>query len=646
MQLTKGAIGNLINRYKAVLKKCHLLNVFGSLAVASMLVMGIPQHIAAADISFTDDTAANPPLVAGPIWNVENSLVPSDSNDNTVTVKNATISGDVYGNGLFSKEVSRNKITVTNSQISGDIYGGVNQNGNVSDNIVTIDGETKVNNDVFGGFVYGSGNASGNTVNLNGGSVISAYGGHSVNDSKYNSVILDGADVSGGIYGGSTSGGNVEDNTVSIISGSSKLSVIGGRIQGDGGIANNNKVIMYGGHILENVIGGYLEKGLTTGEISNNSVEIYGGNVDKSVYGGQAQTGSGTISNNKVIMTDGTVNWLMGGYHMGTGTVSGNSVNVSGGTIKGSITGADSSGGDSINNTVVMSNVTVAVVRGGLAGDGIASGNSVTIESGHVTSHAFGGDGQKGSTDNEITLNADAVVDGHLFGGLARGVNAAATGNKVTITGGTVSGNTYGGKNEGSGWCDVSQNTVSISGGYAGQYVVGGYTPTGNATGNTIYMSNGKAGVINAGENDSGTISENTIVFNGGEVNYIQGGYSYSGSIINNKIFINGGTIHNNVLGGVVYTGDGVADNNEIIITGGIFEGDIYGGSAVNSASGNKVTLAGAPTISGHIYGGAGNVTTDNILTFGTSDLAYNGTFEGTFSNFDTLNIEDVRHVF
>ena len=40
MQLTKGAIGNLINRYKAVLKKCHLMNTFGSLAVAGMLVMG------------------------------------------------------------------------------------------------------------------------------------------------------------------------------------------------------------------------------------------------------------------------------------------------------------------------------------------------------------------------------------------------------------------------------------------------------------------------------------------------------------------------------------------------------------------------------------------------------------------------------
>ena len=30
--LTKGAIGNLVNKYRAVLKKCGLLNIFGSLA--------------------------------------------------------------------------------------------------------------------------------------------------------------------------------------------------------------------------------------------------------------------------------------------------------------------------------------------------------------------------------------------------------------------------------------------------------------------------------------------------------------------------------------------------------------------------------------------------------------------------------------
>jgi len=38
--LTKGAIGNLVNRYRAVLAKCNLINTFGSLAVAAMLVLG------------------------------------------------------------------------------------------------------------------------------------------------------------------------------------------------------------------------------------------------------------------------------------------------------------------------------------------------------------------------------------------------------------------------------------------------------------------------------------------------------------------------------------------------------------------------------------------------------------------------------
>ena len=63
--LTKGAIGNLINRYKAVLAKCNLINTFGSLAVASMLVLGgavmcCPVSAMAESIKETiSDTSAN-----------------------------------------------------------------------------------------------------------------------------------------------------------------------------------------------------------------------------------------------------------------------------------------------------------------------------------------------------------------------------------------------------------------------------------------------------------------------------------------------------------------------------------------------------------------------------------------------------------
>ncbi|MCD7984505.1 MAG: autotransporter domain-containing protein [Desulfovibrio sp.] len=55
--LTKGAMGNLVNKYRAVLKKCGLLNVFGSLAVAGALVLGGAGSAGAAfDNENTDET--------------------------------------------------------------------------------------------------------------------------------------------------------------------------------------------------------------------------------------------------------------------------------------------------------------------------------------------------------------------------------------------------------------------------------------------------------------------------------------------------------------------------------------------------------------------------------------------------------------
>ena len=58
--LTKGAIGNLVNRYKAVLKKCNLINTFGSLAVASMLVLGGAGVASAGDWSGKNVTSVVP----------------------------------------------------------------------------------------------------------------------------------------------------------------------------------------------------------------------------------------------------------------------------------------------------------------------------------------------------------------------------------------------------------------------------------------------------------------------------------------------------------------------------------------------------------------------------------------------------------
>ena len=55
--LTKGAIGNLVNKYRAVLKKCGLLNIFCSLALAGALTVGAA-GMAVAAVDWNDSVVA------------------------------------------------------------------------------------------------------------------------------------------------------------------------------------------------------------------------------------------------------------------------------------------------------------------------------------------------------------------------------------------------------------------------------------------------------------------------------------------------------------------------------------------------------------------------------------------------------------
>ena len=73
--LTKGAIGNLVNKYRAVLKKCGLLNIFGSLALAGALTVGAAGMAVAAvnwnssvvEISGTEQVTGSTDTVAASI---------------------------------------------------------------------------------------------------------------------------------------------------------------------------------------------------------------------------------------------------------------------------------------------------------------------------------------------------------------------------------------------------------------------------------------------------------------------------------------------------------------------------------------------------------------------------------------------------
>lgn len=124
MQLTKGAIGNLINRYKAVLKKCHLMNTFGSLAVAGMLVMGgAGVAVAAEDVpleggnTYSSDTDPNVNHLMGG-WLVKEDATTEATGDITLDVKGGTISEIIGGsyvkaNSAFNGTLTHGTITTT-----------------------------------------------------------------------------------------------------------------------------------------------------------------------------------------------------------------------------------------------------------------------------------------------------------------------------------------------------------------------------------------------------------------------------------------------------------------------------------------------------------------------------------------------------
>lgn len=126
MQLTKGAIGNLINRYKAVLKKCHLMNTFGSLAVAGMLIMGgagmaVAQDVALEGKNNYDGKEVNH-LMGG--WLVNNAETAKEAHgDIILTVKGGKISEIIGGSYPKGLAASKDDLLITHGDITTTISG-------------------------------------------------------------------------------------------------------------------------------------------------------------------------------------------------------------------------------------------------------------------------------------------------------------------------------------------------------------------------------------------------------------------------------------------------------------------------------------------------------------------------------------------
>ena len=192
MKLSKKAIGNLINKYRAVISKCRLVNALGTLAVAGVLLLGTC-GIGMADSGIKRENGNNR-------YGAYNSL--GDSTGGDVYIDTGNPDWNIYGGfvgGSFGV-ADNNSVTMTNGNASS-IYGGSTQGGDATNNTVFFSGG-KITEDLYGGQVVGSGNATNNTVIFSGGEVKNLHGGVAGGTSGENTLVVIGKQSVGGNVSG------------------------------------------------------------------------------------------------------------------------------------------------------------------------------------------------------------------------------------------------------------------------------------------------------------------------------------------------------------------------------------------------------------------------------------------------------------
>lgn len=537
-------------------------------------------------------------------------------NNQLSITKEASVNGSAYSGYSSNGEASGNTLKITRT---GTIYesaegGYVNSgSGAVSCNKVFMESGEVVQS-INSGSTGGSGDATGNSIELSGGTVtVSVYGGVSAGgNAKGNSVTIGGGSIdakAGNVYGGVTLTSESAESSGNYLyikeSGTVDANAYGG--YSGFGSALKNIVTMTGGTVGDCLYGGRVSE-KSNGEASYNEVTISGGTVSNDVIGGYSQNGD-VIGNKVTVEGTATVKGtdysdVYGGYSI-DGKASGNQVQMTGGSVQSEISGAFSYKGDAINNTLAISGGTVdGYASGSFSDAGAVTGNIITIsENGTIKNDAVGGllsEGTKGTSGNQAIMTGGSV-GGNLIGGYIMISSPSNADNTVTLSGGSVSGDVMGAYTKTNG--DASGNKVTIQDVTVNGYAEGGYSGGGSVTGNTLAISG------------NSYVKENAY---GGLL------YFADGTVSGNKVLLSGGTVSGQAAGGMSFLGDAVEVlGNEITVTGGTINKYVYGGSADSgTASNNTVNIYGGTFKSDtRLYGGFSDDSSGNTLNFYTKGI-------------------------
>ena len=611
---------------------------------------------------------------------------------NTVTITGGTLGsysdGIVYGARTSGNGVlTNNHVSFANATSRKALYGAATDDPNsaaaLRGNGVTVTSGT-INSSVEGGRSVGTGDVTGNTVSISGGSALSLIGGYASNtgNATGNVVTVTGGTVTGGITGGYAAGtGRTTGNTVNL--GDGTHTDLTGAVLSGSDVSGGSKA----DDITDNTLN-VAAKNIHVKSLHN--FDTYNFKLNNAFANGDTMlsvTDAGAFSGTGVDWTkiNADLSGISADYINNIHGVHRVTLLKSAGTDdlhfnnyadrsfaatdtheSGLVTDTDEATAKSVEWVVnrfkdgrVIYDGTAATgyesIYGGISYEGhTTTGNQLTVTGVYSTDepkYAYGGRNE--GTTGDVTRNAVTIDLAHaadlveeVYGGMASAEDN--TGAVDHNTANMKNGSTrllYGGYTFGKG--AVTNNEVQFDGGTSTGYVAGGYldntASTAEMMGNKVVFTNGTAAeIVGADSHGKGKLSGNTVTFGGaGSVaEILRGALAENQAVVEgNAATMTGGSAER-VYGGTTYatnpaTGDLVAGtgnalNNTVTIGGGAVTKEIMGGIGYH-ADGNVVTITGgtigttaqAADVYGGWAAGPGSSTTGNTVNLGAVDGTY-----------------------
>lgn len=351
MQLTKGAIGNLINRYKAVLKKCHLMNTFGSLAVAGMLIMGgAGMAVAGAEeITLDQNLQHSYTIKDGDSYtiNLNNFTLTGQDGDAAILVKNTTASiknGTIKNGNSAAISINNSTANIENVNINTDkrsVNVIATEPGKTAEAIFSNTNITSKQEDAAV-FIQATAKNATAKVTINNTSITGdwyALSGNGTNTGGKTEITINSGNLSGNSYGiyhpqvgvMTINGGTISGGETGIEVRSGKVNIYGGNITGNGnpfenapngnGTTTSGAALAISQHTTNNAIDVNISGGTFMGyyalfenDIQNNDSD----NIKISVTGGEFN-GKIYSENCKDFITGGTFSDPTALHYLGNG---------------------------------------------------------------------------------------------------------------------------------------------------------------------------------------------------------------------------------------------------------------------------------------------------------------------------------------